>query len=74
MSHILTSGITRQSLPLCWADQSSNAEPLRASEQRLEPELQDTGSYLRDMDVYMSETSISYSVLVLISLGVFRFP
>ncbi|XP_057576605.1 spermatogenesis-associated protein 31D3-like [Hippopotamus amphibius kiboko] len=33
------------------ADQGSSAEPLRASEQRLEPELQDTGYYLRDTDM-----------------------
>lgn len=33
------SGITPRSLPLRWADQEGSAEPLRASEQRLEPEL-----------------------------------
>lgn len=33
------SGITPPSLPLCWADQESSAEPLKTSEQRLEPEL-----------------------------------
>lgn len=38
-SHIPMSGISPQSLPLGWADQEDSAEPLRASEQRLEPEL-----------------------------------